>query len=365
VQSPARLDPLLKRLLLAHNPAYWPSEGGSERVLEHILEGVRGDFQRVVVFTGTATRALTRNGVEIKPYHPASLMAFAARERPDVYFPNMVHSRFTRLHLPFLARCSALTVLNMVGGYPARTPLWQRAFDLRRARRAADICVYVDPLSTEWLVDRAIEPRLRVQFIPQGLNHAELDDVRTSRGERYVVHAHNLWSWKTPEILLTHVAPRVPDLRFRLIASANTGDAIAESERLVEAVPNAQIALGLSRRDFLSVIARADAVVSTSSVEGPQPNILLEAGYLGVPYLSLCPGQNYGHYPHVEMFATAGELGDRLRDAGGLLRDGKRHELERARDLFAQPKWRWDSVVAEYRHLFGGLADGRTTQGPG
>jgi hypothetical protein len=79
---------------------------------------------------------------------------------------------------------------------------------------------------------------------------------------------------------------------------------------------------------------------------------MLEAGYLGVPYLSLCPGQNYGHYPHVEMFATAAGLRDRLRQAGRALRESKRAELDRARQFFAHPRWRWESVVAEYRTLF-------------
>ena len=346
----------MSRVLLAHNPAYWPSLGGSERVLQRILEGVREDFDRVVVVAGNASEPYEHNGIEVRPYGLVDLRRLAVEARPAVYFPNMVHSGITARNLQFVSRLSGRTVLNMIGGYPVGTPLRVRARHLRRARRAADVCVHVDPLSTEAQIDLAIEPRLPVRYITQGLDHAELDAVRTERSDGYFVHAHNLWSWKAPDVFLRELVARAPDLRFKMIAAAETGDAIEQTVEAARPLPNVEVILGPTREEFLTTLAGAAAVVSTSTVEGAQPNILLEAGYLGVPYLSLPAAQNFGHYPHAEMFPSVDGLRARLVDAGPSLREGKRPELERARALFAQDRYRWDRVVEEFRALFSSRA---------
>jgi glycosyltransferase involved in cell wall biosynthesis len=324
-------------------------------VLQRILQGARDDFDRVVVFASSLSEPLMHEGIEARPYTRRALRSFALRERPSVYFPNMVHNAITRSNLGFVSRFSRRTVVNMIGGYPAGTPLGFRRRTLRKVRRHADVAVHVDPCSTEWLIDQAVMPGLPVRFITQGIDHDELDAVRQPPdAEPYVVHAHNLWHWKGADVVLRELAARLPALRFKVIASDTTGDAIDEVRRIADPLPNVEMRLGRPREEFLATMAGAQAVVSASTVEGAQPNIMLEAGYLGVPYLSLCPGQNYGHYPHVEMYATIDTLRKRLDEAAGRLRDEKAPELERGRRHLGQDRYRWDDVVEQFRHLFRG-----------
>jgi glycosyltransferase involved in cell wall biosynthesis len=340
------------RLLLSHNPVYWPSVGGSERVLQHVLEGVRGDFDRVAMFTTSTVAPFDHNGIEVHPYTAGALRRFAIRERPDVYFPNIIHNRITYKNIAWVSRWSQRTILNVVGGYLPGASLRRRLRMTRLAARHADVLVHVDPLSTEWLVDRTLVRGLPVLFIPQGLDLEEIDEVRSERGEGYFVYAHNLWRWKQPDVFLRRVVEQAPELNFKMIASAKSGDVIDQTLTTAATLPNVEVLLGLDRVAFLRAIARAAAVISTSAAEGAQPNIMLEAGALGVPYLSLCPGQNFAHYPHVEMFANVDALVDRLRSLGPRIRQEKATALAEARATFSADHYGWDAVVSQFHKLF-------------
>jgi glycosyltransferase involved in cell wall biosynthesis len=342
----------MPRLLLAHNPTYWPSVGGSERILQRILEGVRDDFERVVVFAGEARQPFEHNGIEVRPYGAWDLRRFGLRERPDVYFPNMIHNRITYLHLAWLSRVSRRTVLNVIGGYRPADSFLRRMIAVSRAARHVDAMVHVDPLSTEWLIDRALRADLPVVFIPQGLDLEELASVRADSSDGYLLYAHNLWHWKRPDVFLTEIAARAPELRFKLIASDSTGDVIAETVALAAEIPNVEVQLGLPREAYLSTLARAAAVVSTSSAEGAQPNIMLEAGALDVPYLSLCPGQNFAHYGHVEMYADVDALLARIRSGGPALRDELLEAIAGGRPRFDRESFAWSRIIPQFRALF-------------
>jgi glycosyltransferase involved in cell wall biosynthesis len=353
---------MVARLLLSHNGVYWPSVGGSERVLQHVLEGVRGDFDRVAVFTTNAAEPFEHNGIEVYPYAAQALRRFAMRERPAVYFPNMIHNRITYKNIAWLSRWSQRTVLNVVGGYLPGASLTHRLKVTRLAARHADVLVHVDPLSTEWLVDRTLVRGLPVSFIPQGIDPEEIDEVRSERDEGYFVYAHNLWRWKQPDVFLRQVVERAPDLKFTMIASATSGDVIEQTLATAARLPNVEVLLGLNRTDFLRIMARATAVVSTSAAEGPQPNIMLEAGAMGVPYLSLCPGQNFAHYPHVEMFAGIEALVDRLRSVGLCFREEKAQALSEAQAHFSADQYGWEAVVGRFRELFLGKLPSRVSE---
>lgn len=344
-----------KKLLLATNPAYWPSTGGSEMVLEKILQGQKQFYERIVVFTRTKdSKSFTHEGVEVVAYNEKSLRTFAKRNKPDVYFPNMAHSDITFNNIKYVSKHSKKTIVNIIGGYPKDTPLAHRSNILSLLQRYSDAAVHVDPISAEYLIDRAINPSVPYVFIPQGLNRNELDQARAKNKDTnpYYVYAHNLWSWKTPDIFINEVVARLPEKKFIIIASKTTGDVIEAVVRLAKKYPNLELKLGLGRSEFLSVLAGADGIISTSQIEGAQPNIMLEAGYLGVPYLSLCPGQNYGHYPHVEMYEDADSIAGRIGTAKMPLKDLKFDDLNQARLVFLANKYNWQNVIGEYTKLF-------------
>jgi glycosyltransferase involved in cell wall biosynthesis len=239
----------------------------------------------------------------------------------------------------------------VLGGHqPGTSPRVRREY-LRRAARHSDVMVYVDALSAEWLVDRALHPKLPVAFIPQGLDLGELAALRGGHRHDRFVYAHNLWRWKRPDVFIFDVAARLPELGFTIIANDRTGNVIEETLEMAEQVPNVEVKLGLPREEFLRTIAGAPALVSTSSTEGAQPNIMLEAGALGVPYLSLCPGQNFGHYPHVEMFATIEELVGRLRAGGPGIRDESARRMHDAVAFFSEERYGWPAVIEQFRQI--------------
>jgi glycosyltransferase involved in cell wall biosynthesis len=346
----------MPRLLLSHNPGYWPSVGGSERMLQHILEGVRDDFEHIVVFTNVQ-EAYEHNGIQVRPYSIAGIRRFAVRERPDVYFPMMMHNRITYRNIAWLSRWSGRTILYAVGGLvggwlPGSVSARYRLRVARRAERYADVVVHQDALSTEWLTDKALVPGVPVVFIPQGLHWAELNAVRSETPEGYFVFAQNLFRWKRPDAFLLDVVAQAPELEFKIIASDRTGDAIEETMGAAASLPNVEVELGLPRHEFLQALAKAAAVVSTSSAEGAQPNIMLEAGALGVPFLSLAPGQNFAHYEHVEMFSSTTEMVRRIRSAGPDIRKEKAEVLKQARVRLRGEAYEWDVHLAQFRALF-------------
>jgi len=251
---------------------------------------------------------------------------------------------------------SQRTVVNMIGGYSPNTPLELRQSYLKKVERYADVAIHVDPMSTEYFIDKAINPKIDYRFISQGLDFKELTPYRNLVGKSkdpYFLYAHNLWGWKRPDLFVEDLAALTPDLKFEVIASDKTGDRIEQTQKSVAKYKNASIHLGLSRSDFLKKIAGATAIVSTSRVEGAQPNIMLEAGFIGVPYLSLCPGQNFAHYPHVEMFYALEDLRNRLIASYKNLLKEKATDLERAKKFMSSSRFDWDAIIKEYRGVLG------------
>ena len=345
----------MKRILLATNPSFWPSVGGSERVLERILLGVKDMFDEVVVFTDSVEKKQNHNSITILPYSSAALLEFAQKHKPTVYFPNMIHSRLTFQNLDKVSPHCKKTIVNIIGGYPPDADLAPRVSHLKKVEKFSDGAVHVDALSTEFFIDRAINPRIKYSFISQGLNFGELEPYKKLVGKSakpYFLYAHNLWSWKKPEVYIEEIAARVPELDFKIIASDKTGDFIDQTLAHAKKYKNVSASLGLNRGDFLKTLSGATAIVSTSLIEGAQPNIMLEAGYLGVPYLTLCPGQNFGHYPHVEMFYSLEDLRNRIVSGGHGLLKSKQNELERAKAMLSSSQFDWNEIIKEYRNLF-------------
>ncbi len=343
------------KLLLATNPAYWPSVGGSERVLESILLGVRKSFKDIVVFTDSTDKELVHNSIRIMPYSSEALQDFARKHTPDVYFPNMIHSRITFKNIEAVSAFSKKTVVNIIGGYAPDSPLEPRIKHLKKLEDFADAAIHVDALSTEYLIDRTINPRVKYRFISQGLDFKELLPFRKYVGKSekpYFLYAHNLWSWKKPDVFIKEIAAKLPHMNFKILANDKTGDFIEQTVELAKEHPNIEVLLGLNRKDFLKTLAEASGVVSTSSIEGAQPNILLELGFLGVPYFSLCPGQNYGHYPHVEMFYSLEEMRARLTSLNTSVFTEKANELKLATEFFSSSRFDWQEIIEEYRKLF-------------
>jgi glycosyltransferase involved in cell wall biosynthesis len=172
------------------------------------------------------------------------------------------------------------------------------------------------------------------------------------QGKPYFVYAHNLWEWKAPDTFIKEIVAKTPNVDFKIIASDKTGNFIEKIRKMAPGYKNLELLLGLDRENFLKTLYCSSGVVSTSKIEGAQPNILLESGYLGVPYLSLAPGQNYGHYPHVEMLQGLEEMRSRLLEVVNDVYNIKKESLERAQKYFQSDKWHWNNVIKEYIKLF-------------
>lgn len=342
-----------RKTLLASNVAYFPSVGGSEMVLQRILEGVRDQFDDVSVMVPLSEQTdYEVNGIHVLKYSRKRLWPLIMRRKPTVYFPNMVHSPLTYQNLAFISRFASATVVNMVGGYSADTSLYFRRRMLKNVAKYSNTAIHVDEMSAEYLIDRAINNHINFEFITQGLDFAELHQFLDLSPRPYFVFAHNLWHWKGVDTFLDRVAAALPQLRFIIIASDKQGDYINTAREKSKSLSNVEMHLGLSRSEFLQVLAGSSGVISTSRIEGAQPNILLECGYLGIPYLSLPPGQNYGHYPHVEMYYSAEQIVARLQNTEYGLREIKREALLRAKTQFSGPEYSWEAVIGKYRDLF-------------
>jgi hypothetical protein len=344
----------MSRLLLASNVGYWPSTGGSEMVVQNILEGVRHDFDRVTIFVPGIHQPFSHNGVEVRPYSWIGMIRFAIKHQPAIYFPNMVHSKITLLTLGPVSLLCGRTVINLVGGYRPDTPRWFRWLALKNVEWFADCAVEVDEKSVEFLTDRATNRKIKYQFISQGLHQKELSQyiVPWPRSAEYFVFAQNLWDWKRPDLFIHDIASQLPSLQFRIIASDTTGNYISQTRQLAQGAANVEMLLGLDRPEFLRQLAGSSGVINTSKVEGAQPNVLLEAGFLGVPYFSLCPNQDFSHYPHAEMFNDAEALRSRLLQLHGRVHDRKKNQLEQAMQMFGDPKYDWTAVISEFNRLF-------------
>src|ERR1035438_4585921 len=76
-------------VFLATNVAYYPSIGGTERILQMVAESVAADFERVIVFSqGGGEKPYFINGVEVRRYSKWGLRLFSMCIRPRIYFPN-------------------------------------------------------------------------------------------------------------------------------------------------------------------------------------------------------------------------------------------------------------------------------------
>ncbi len=92
---------------------------------------------------------------------------------------------------------------------------------------------------------------------------------------------------KSPQSFLD-LAAAVPEARFVLVPVPGSAAPVDSSEvrEAARGLPNLSVADPLPHRELMGLVARASAVVNTSSVEG-MPNVFLEAWARGVPVLTL------------------------------------------------------------------------------
>ena len=222
-------------MLLASNVAYVPSIGGAQYVLSSILERLKDKFDRIVVFVPKIPQPYIHNGIEVFPYSPWALRKFAIKYRPSIYMPTMVHSPLTYENIGLVSRFCGKTIVNMIGGYPATTPLSYRKNVLDKVAKYADYAIHADPLSTEYLIDRSINPTICFTFISQGIDHEELNKVKQNKNNKpYFLFAHNLHTCKAPEVFIKEIVAKLPQYNFKILADNLNGDKIVATKNLAK-----------------------------------------------------------------------------------------------------------------------------------
>jgi glycosyltransferase involved in cell wall biosynthesis len=163
-----------------------------------------------------------------------------------------------------------------------------------------------------------------------------------------VVWAGALRAVKRPEMFI-ELARRFPSREFVMAGGAiSTAPGYAErAVREAQSVPNLRLTGWLSHADVEQEIARAAAVVNTSTVEG-FPNVYLEAWNHGVPVVSF--NDVDGLLANERLGALCTDLDDMEKKLRALLEDpaATREAGERARHAVAQ---RFSPAVLGPRYL--------------
>jgi glycosyltransferase involved in cell wall biosynthesis len=359
-------------VLLCTNAAYYPWRGGSEYVLQTIAEFMTAYCDVYVACPRVGRTTLEHNNVRICELNsPYDLPRVIRHVRPDVLFSNMVFNPINYLNLDAIARTPCVKVMNPVGGAYQLDEAWM-ARTLTRVGEVFDRFIEVDQTSTDYRRDCRYIPHEKIVVIPQGVFESELVDLPSRAQLRreysieqpeFFICGQNFWKWKNHRQLLEMFGRfPAPDVALILAGHSGTGDGSLEFVRELARRDNrVHILLDLPRRDFLGLVASSIAHCSASVVEGPQPNIMLECGFLGVPYLTTPAGQTWA-YPHVisaetsqlpaEMTRLA--LDEALRKRLGL--EGQRY----LRRIGAT----WKQVLASYRDLFLGLVGDTASRDP-
>jgi glycosyltransferase involved in cell wall biosynthesis len=359
--QPRRRPIRAKPVMLCTNVAYYPWRGGSEYVLQTIAEHMTMFFDVYVACPKIGRSFKEHNGVKIYEVDDAaSFRDFVWDLQPDILFCNMVYNPINTENLDLYEHLDCLKVMNPVGGAYKLDEKWMTSV-LRKVGKIFDIYIHVDYNSTDYQRDTRYIPPEKISIIPQGVHPEEFEDLPDRdtlrhgygiREQRYFVCGQTFWEWKNQVELLKLFRdfPR-NDVGLVIAGHSSFGDGSLNSvKKAAKTDPRVHILPDLPRKDFLGLIKHSIAHCSRSKVEGPQPNIMLECGFLEVPYLTTSAGNRWT-YPHVVIADPPEAFVDVMKNLSinaGLCRklgqDGHRYIMKIGAT--------WPQVLRAYQRLF-------------
>lgn len=299
-------------IMLCTNAAYYPWKGGSEYVLQTIAEYMT-KFYDVYVACPKIGRSFNKyNGVKIfEVSSPQIFQQFVWDLQPDVLFCNMIYSPLNIRNLNFYSTLNCFKVMNPVGGTYKLNENYLKTI-LQKVGKIFDIYIHVDFTSTDYLRDTKYIPMRKICIIPQGVHLKELKNLPDKNmllskykvdEEDYFICCQNYWQWKN-HIELIKIFNKLSEQRLGLILGgfSSFGDGTLEKvKKLIQDNRHIHMLLDLPHEDVMGLMKYSIAHCSRTKVEGPQPNIMLECGFMEVPYLTTSAGQRWvsPQYPHV------------------------------------------------------------------
>ncbi|MEW6455190.1 MAG: methyltransferase domain-containing protein [Acidobacteriota bacterium] len=301
------------------------------------------------------------NGVKIYEVdNQKSFRNFVRDLNPDIFFCNMIYNPINYQNLDLYASLDCLKVMNPVGGPYQLDEKWMASV-LQKVGQIFDYYIHVDYTSSDYQRDTRYIPQHKIRIIPQGVHAEEFNDLpdknilRHKYGiseQDYFICGQNFWEWKN-HVELAELFRDFPrsDIGLVLAGHKDTGDgSLIKIIKAAERDPRIHILLDLPRKDFLGLVKHGIAHCSRSRVEGPQPNIMLECGFMEVPYLTTLAGNRWA-YPHIVVADSSQDFVDRMEH---LSRDaGLRQDLGEAGHRFVlKIGATWPQVLKAYQKLF-------------
>jgi glycosyltransferase involved in cell wall biosynthesis len=340
-------------------------------VLQTIAEHMTKFFDVYVACPAIGRTFNEHNGVRIFEVNAHSAFReFVRKLSPDILFCNMIYNQINTENLDFYAELDCFKVMNPIGGPFGLEEKWLRSI-LRRVGETFDAFVEVDCESSDYLRDTKFVPPQKIRVIPQGVNPEEFnslpdkDMLRHKYGIKepnYFFSGQGFWKWKNQSELV-RIFRQFQMHDVGLVVSGHssfTDGSVAQVRQAAEGDSRIYILPDIPRQDFLGLIKHSIAHCSRSKIEGPQPNIMLESGFLEVPYLTSTAGNRWSeeHYSHILVAEEPSkylEMLNRLSTDGGL-----RQSVGRAgHQSLLQIGATWTEVLRAYEKLFLSVLSGR------
>lgn len=354
----ATADLPIRPLLVTEN--YPPDRGGMAQSCDRIVRGLRrgGVDLDVAHFTRRATRLheerqhggrLVRCPLDDDPSHALNLLWTGwARHLADRTHVLAFGGLLPVLSAPVYAAWMGLPLLTLLRGNDFDTGLFspRRGWALREAlTRSAAVCVVSRDHESKV---RRLFPSVPVDVVPNGIDLSDwtLVESDTARGRelrasfdadgKIVIGLFgHLKRKKGVELLLDAIARSGAAGRIHLLLVGELEQDVALRIEELAGRPSTSRLPFLDRWEIIPCLAACDFVAIPSLYDG-MPNVLLEAGALGVPVIS----------------SNAGGLGDVLRDGESAIvfEAGDAHDARRAIEAAA-------ALTTEQRRLLGGALE--------
>jgi glycosyltransferase involved in cell wall biosynthesis len=364
---------------------YHPHQGGAERVVQRVSEGLVRRGHEVTVATSHDPRRGTveHNGVRIRQFRVSGNQArgmtgevsayqeWLQDEPWDVVMNYAAQAWPTDAALPLLTRLRAVRVLatcGFSGMYGIRRPLYIGYFRMLRTRiQQYDALVYHAETGADVAFGRRFGRGQQV-VIPNGADASEFAAAVRGFRSRYgvgnrtlLLHVGNHHRVKGHRDLL-RVFRSVPvsDVVLTIVGGDPGGWAScwAACARAARAESRLLLLRDIPRADVVSAFVEADLVLLTSHFEAA-PLVLVEAMAAGVPFVSY----RVGNAPALKGGVLVEGPAEMAKVVRQLLADtGRRCALGRDGQMYQRRMLDWEALVDRYEALFLSLVTQRRVQ---